>query len=413
MKVIVTGGTGKQGQGALWCLLKQKDIAQIVVAARGVKGAEELIAALGDKRLVAKFIDLANIDGAAKVLQGADVVVNCAYDGKITDDNYVNLDLMATKAALEAGVNYTNVSGSPVTPGHLALHNQFERKKILAILGMGSLTGFMQVMAAYAINKLNSTHSVDIRYGERDLVPPEEHSRPIAWGVRKEGTRKTDAAYVGLGSTRFRYGAASVSYEDGTLRHDPPRGNPEVFEFREPIGALTVAQVTGAAVTSLSRSFPEVRHISSKTGGDPDFEAKIGFLRDLGFFGKEPINVQGHMILPWEVLMPLLEQLPPETNPADIRSEARVIVKGSEAGNEVEYTLSWLRVNPNALKEHIVPASGLCAAIAAMMIGRGQIKAKGVLMPEVCIPPDQYLDEFVNVGMEIEITKKVMLGYPK
>jgi len=115
------------------------------------------------------------------------------------------------------------------------------------------------------------------------------------------------------------------------------------------------------------------------------------------------------MVLPWEVLMALIERLPPETEPGDVRSEKIVIVRGEEDGKEVEYTLSWARTDPTGLREQIVPSSGLCAAIAAVMLARGKTKGKGVLMPEVCIPPEQYLDEFAKIGMDIEIMRKVKL----
>ncbi|UCG63550.1 MAG: hypothetical protein JSW12_12785, partial [Deltaproteobacteria bacterium] len=77
---------------------------------------------------------------------------------------------------------------------------------------------------------------------------------------------------------------------------------------------------------------------------------------------------------------------------------------------KVEYTLSWTRINPDRPREDVVPSSGLCAAIAGVMMARGQIKATGVLMPEQCISPELYLDEFIKTGKgEIEIERKVEL----
>ena len=31
-------------------------------------------------------------------------------------------------------------------------------------------------------------------------------------------------------------------------------------------------------------------------------------------------------------------------------------------------------------------------------------------MPELCIPPDQFLDEFARIGMDVEIIRKVNLN---
>jgi len=400
MKVLVAGATGKQGRGALWYLLKQKDISQIVAAARGLDRVEELVANLGDERLVAKSIDLSDIEGAAKVLKGADVIVNCSH---------VSVELSATKVALEAGTNYAGTVGRPPEPEQLALNDDFIRKGILAIPGIGGTAGLFQVMAAYAINKLDRTDSVDIKSGSKDLVPPEEHTRPIAWGPRVGSKGEINIDFPGLDTIKGMYIKSSVSYEDGELRWAQPKGNPEVFQFRDPIGAVTITQSSGGVVVSLSRSFPEIKRITYKTGGDSDQDRKKNLLRDLGFMNEKQIDVEGQMISPWEVLVALLGELPRETNPADIRSETRVIVRGEEAGKKVEYNLSRLNISPNRISESTVPSSGLCSAIAAVMIGRGQIKAKGISMPELCINPDLFLGEFASLGMDIEITKRVIL----
>ncbi len=394
MKVVVTGAAGKQGRGALWYLLKQKDISQIVAADIQLVKVKELVASLGDRRLVAELVNLSAIEGAAKVVKGADVVVNCAYEGYITDDNYVNLELAATKAALKAGVNYVGLGGSPPAPEQLALSQDFERKGLLAILEMGSAPGLTQIMAAYAINKLDRVDSVDMKSGCKDLVPPEEHSRPLPW-------TSEDKAMVEL--HRWRTITDSVSYEDGKLHYHSPRADREVFEFREPIGAVPITQTPGAAVICLSRSFPDIKKITFKTGGYPDLEAKVDFLHDIGFFANKPISIRHDIVWPWEVLMTLVEQLPAETKPPDIRWETRAIIRGEKAGKEVEYSLSSLS------KEGQVARAGLCAAIAAVLLGRGQTKGKGVLMPEVCIPPEQYLDELSKNGEDIEISRKVRL----
>jgi hypothetical protein len=44
------------------------------------------------------------------------------------------------------------------------------------------------------------------------------------------------------------------------------------------------------------------------------------------------------------------------------------------------------------------------------MIGRGQIKGKGVVEPELAIPPEEYLRELTKFRFNIElITKMIML----
>ena len=407
MRVVVAGATGKQGRGALWYLLRQPEVSHLVVGARTLARAQALATELQDSRLSPCAIDLSDVDASAATFEGADVVVNCAYEGYPTDDSYENLELTATHAVLRAGTHYVGVGGAPCAPKQLALDPDFRRRERSAILGMGELTGHVQIMAAYGVRQLDTVTSIRIRSGTRDLVPPERHSRPLAWGSKPGEKGKTNVAYAGLGATRFRYGAASVSYEKGQFVYTPPRGNPEVFAFREPVGPLTVAQTPGAAVISLARSYPQAQHISIKAGGPSDFDTKVNFLRDLGLFRTEPIDAQGQCVAPWDVLMTMLEQLPPEKTPADLRSETCVITQGTVAGRPVEYAVSWLRIEPNDPAHPAFPWSGLCAAIVTMMLGRGEISGSGVRMPEVCVPPQDYLNEFAKIGMVLEITETI------
>ena len=46
--------------------------------------------------------------------------------------------------------------------------------------------------------------------------------------------------------------------------------------------------------------------------------------------------------------------------------------------------------------------TGICAAIAAVMIGRGVITRRGVFRPEVGVPARAYIGEQARVGMEVE-----------
>jgi len=52
--------------------------------------------------------------------------------------------------------------------------------------------------------------------------------------------------------------------------------------------------------------------------------------------------------------------------------------------------------------------TGVCGAIASVLLGRGLIEKKGVFRPEVCVPAELYIDEQVKIGMEVEETTKII-----
>ena len=53
--------------------------------------------------------------------------------------------------------------------------------------------------------------------------------------------------------------------------------------------------------------------------------------------------------------------------------------------------------------------TGICAAMAGVMLGRGLIEKKGVYEPELCVPAERYIQGQAAVGMEIEVTSKIIL----
>lgn len=87
---------------------------------------------------------------------------------------------------------------------------------------------------------------------------------------------------------------------------------------------------------------------------------------------------------------------------------------GEKEGRKIEYRIKAV-IPPNLHRKMIERCcfgsyrAGICAAVAAVMIGRGQVKAKGVVEPELAIPPEEYLRELVKFGFNIELTTKTIL----
>jgi saccharopine dehydrogenase-like NADP-dependent oxidoreductase len=67
----------------------------------------------------------------------------------------------------------------------------------------------------------------------------------------------------------------------------------------------------------------------------------------------------------------------------ETRTAMRVEVRGEKGGEETIYAAD--------LRGHMGPATGLPAAIVAIMLTRGEIESKGVLPPEACVDPELFL----------------------
>ena len=49
------------------------------------------------------------------------------------------------------------------------------------------------------------------------------------------------------------------------------------------------------------------------------------------------------------------------------------------------------------------PWTGTPASIGAIMLGRGQVSATGVVAPEGCLDPDQFFTEMAERGLVAEL----------
>jgi saccharopine dehydrogenase-like NADP-dependent oxidoreductase len=201
------------------------------------------------------------------------------------------------------------------------------------------------------------------------------------------------------------------------LKELAPRSLGERFTFAEPIGTQFIAGESHSEPVCLSRSFKDrgIKRISYRGSFGDDIEKKISFLRDLGFANRNPIDVKGTRVAPQDVLQALVDNLPPETKKQpNFVGDLVAVVAGVKNGAPVEYRMRVV-VTPVLYQKMMDKGcygayrAGLCGAAAAVIVGRGQVTAKGVVEPELAIPADRFLEDMVKFGFKVEITEKTFL----
>jgi saccharopine dehydrogenase-like NADP-dependent oxidoreductase len=393
MKIVVAGGAGAMALSAIIYCLEQRDVTEVVVADLDKSKVKDRIAQLNDSRVVGEVLNLKDIKASAKVFKGASAVLNTALKDSC---------LPAMEAALEAGINYTDISGPPEE--RLILDQPFKEKRITAVVCLGTAPGMSNIMAAYAIDKLDSVQSIEMKDVCANLVPHHEHSRALYWGFAIESIIR-------------EFSSEAQVMENGEIKLYPPLAQAEIVAFRPPVGPAQVAVTAHPEIAMFARSFKDkgLKNATWKIGFEPEFEAKMKFLCALGFHKEEHISVDGLRVSPRAVLLSLLKNQPPETKRSpDFRGHMIVVVKGEEKGQKVEYTLTeyaTAALTEKMQKRGVFSSyrTGIYAAIATMMVARGQAEKKGVLYPETSIPATQFMKEVVRYGIEVEVTKKIVV----
>jgi len=399
MKAIVLGGCGIMGLSLVTYLKEQKDITEILVTDIQEARLKEEVAWLKDKRFSARVLDGNDYNALVGAIKGYDVVLNVSA---------IPNKLEQAKAALQAGANYID-SGFGAEMARAELDREFKKKGLLAILNMYFSPGADNILAHYAIERLDRTDSVDFRWSVVDIVPASDHSRPLYWGLSFDGIML------------HHFTVPSRRVENGKMLELPVRANPEMYTFKGPIGTTMVAGLAGESLSYCHENFPEIPNITFKEALGIEFNERCAFLAKLGFNGIEPIDVNGKKISPWEVLRALANNQAPETKKApDIRHGGGPIVKGIKDGKKIQYNIQiW--PSERLVQKHKDMGcarfggpggtfrNGSPMGTVAVLMARGQIKEKGCYLPGLVEPTEEFIKQEVGMGQNVEITKTIIL----
>ena len=163
MKIIILGGCGAMGSEATRDLARTSDFEEIVIADADVARAEALAEELGRGRVRAIQVDATNEAALTQSLRRFDVVANCTT---------YHFGLIATRAAINAGVNYLDLGGLYNTPKQLDMDEDARRAGVTICLGAGATPGVTNLMARAAANQLDKVHEVHIAFASFRSIAP-------------------------------------------------------------------------------------------------------------------------------------------------------------------------------------------------------------------------------------------------
>lgn len=373
MRIVVLGGAGKMGCIAVQDLAGDRRVDEVIIADRDLNQAHTVAQTIGSPKVVIRQVDLAEHDALVALLRGADVCLNATV-------YYTNLQVM--QACLEASVDYTDMGGLfHTTRRQLELSERFAAAGLSAILGMGSAPGVPNVQARYAAERLDTIEYIRIYDG---IKPPPPDDVRFTYAVPTIVDELTLAPMV------YRHGEF-VAYQ--------PLSELEDYWFTPPLGLLPMhlslhSEVATLPVTFGDKGVQECFFKINYWGMARETVEKIRVLADFGFAGREPVEVQGQLVVPRDLLLTLLSAYvppiteflaPPRNHPPDWVKEIVTEVRGTKTGRTVTYRLGTLTCK-GALPTGVAPAR------AAIWLAEGRIPP-GVHPPEAVLDPEPFFKE--------------------
>ncbi|MDY7075293.1 MAG: saccharopine dehydrogenase NADP-binding domain-containing protein [Chloroflexota bacterium] len=373
MKIMVLGGAGKMGCIAVQDLAGDQRVTEVIIADRDAAQARVAAETIGSDKVKIQKVDLNARDALVSLLQGADACLNAAV-------YYTNLPVM--RACLEAGVHYTDMGGLfHTTRKQLDLNDHFAEAGVSAVLGMGSAPGVPNVQARYAADRLDTIEYIRIYDG---IKPPPPDDVRFTYAVPTIVDELTMSPLV---------------YRDGEFIACEPLSEFEDYWFTPPLGLLSVHLSLHSEVATLPLTFHDwgLKECFFKInywGMAPETVEKVRVLADLGFAGREPVDVKGQQIVPRDLLVALMSGYvppitdflsPPRNRPPDWVKEIVTEVRGTKDGQTVTYRLGTLTCK-GALPTGVAPAR------TAVWLAEGRVPP-GVHPPEAALDPEPFFRE--------------------
>ena len=374
MKALVLGGTGGMGQGVARDLIKQEQIRNVTLGDINTDPERVQEKLRASEKVSLSRIDVNDYMGLVRVIRESDVVINCAGP-------FYKTAVPVARAAVEAKVNYIDICDDYEATEILFasdIDQAAQKAGITVLTGMGSDPGTNNVIVKWYANQLDRVDEIALFW----VVSIAELSG-AAWD---------HSLHMTLGKI--------PQYLDGKLEYVEGGTGEETAQFLEPLGTCQVRYVGHPQPLTIPRYIKGVRNVVIKGALIPSWvDQLIREQKETGFLSKDPIEVKGTKIVPYDLTLRLWDTIPQNRDKGPFSSGLKVIVKGERKGKQVTYTAD--------IAGRMAPGTGLPASIAALMLDAGDVKVKGVVAPEGCIDPQKFITALVKRGAKIHQTETV------
>ena len=405
-KVLVIGCGGVASVAIQKCCQVSEVFTDLCIASRTKSKCDRLAAELAGKtatRITTAQVDADDVQQVVDLIRGygPDLVMNIALP-------YQDLTIM--EACLTCGVHYldtANYEPEDVSdPAWRAVYEarckeagfsayfdyswqwaykkRFEEAGLTALLGCGFDPGVTQAYCAYAkkheFDTIDTIDILDCNGGD--------HGYPFATNFNPE--------------VNLREVSAPGSYwEDGHWIEVEPMSIHREYDFDQ-VGRKDMYLLHHEEIESLAKNLPEVRRIRFFMTFGQSYLTHMKCLENVGMLSTEPVEFEGHKIVPIQFLKALLPDpasLGPRTKG---KTNIGCIFTGRKDGKDKTYYIYNVCDHQACYREvgsqAISYTTGVPAMCAALLLLQGTWRKPGVYTVEE-LDPDPFLDALDRYGL--------------
>ncbi len=398
MRVLLVG-VGGVGE-AITAIAKPREWMELMVLADyNLERAKEVQKKLVDsKRFPIEFVDAGrqeSIEALAKkynidlIMNAVDPIFNepifdAAYNVGAT---YMDMALTLSEPSRDDPFHKTGIK---LGDYQFDKAKDWEKKGLLAVLGIGVEPGMADVFARYAQDYLfDEIEEIGIRDGSNIIIDDYEFAPNFSiWTTIEECLNPP-----------------VVWEQDKGWFTTEPFSEHETFEFPEGIGPIDVVNVEHEEVLLIPR-WVKAKRVTFKYGLGEHFISILKTLHKLGLDNKEKINVKGLKVAPRDVVAACLPDPAHLGNKMKGKTCAGTWVKGTKDGRKREVYLYQVADNEECMRawgcQAVLAQTAFSAIIGMDLLQHGIWKGIGVLGPEA-FEPVPFMEKMAEYGFPYEI----------
>jgi lysine 6-dehydrogenase len=410
MKILVFGGSGKIGSAVAWDLAPDPDVEVIGIVGRHKEKLEQVRDWVGSDKVKPHVLDIHDKQAAINLMKQYDVGV-LTLPNRQTSYKVVHL-------AIEAGLNIVDTieefhrtpdayetEGLEVPEGMKLsaygdwLHETACANNVTFVDGMGFAPGLSNITLGDGIRKIDVAERAVARVGG---IPS------------KEAAAKHPLRYMitwAFEHVLREYMIKLNVIKNGKIVEVDAATDREKFRFNQ----LGKDEELECAVTPGMPSFlftrQQLKEFAEKTVRWPGHWQGVQTLKECGMLDIKPVRFGGTEIVPREFLLSIIT---PKLLPNEGETDVCVMyntLEGKKDGKNVkiEYFM-WDEPDKTKNISSMMRVTGYPMAITARMIGRGEIKEKGIVAPEDAITSELYKKFIAELGKRNIEIKEISQG---
>ncbi len=388
MKIVVFGGLGSQGKGALLDLAQSADVNEVICADANLEGWDNFASAVDTTKITPLKIDASAKDSLVTLLkQNIDAAIDLLP---------LKFMLTAFEAAIEAQVPLVSTNyAHPLRH----LHQQAVAAGIGLMPECGLDPGIDLVLFGHGVKQFDEVkilHSCCGGFPEKTACNDPLNYK-VTWNLDMVlRSSKRESVFIQEGVKKVIPAAEQHNKKNVGKINFPGLGELETIPNGD---AAVYVDMLGIADT-----IEETSRYALRWPGWSDFWRP---LKKLGFLADDPLQFSDCKVSPHQFLTTLIG---PQIQYADTEKDIvamQNIFEGIKDGKHKRLTMNLLIERDLssglfAMNQGV----GYPASIVAQMLAKGEITAKGLLSPAVNIPAEKFMDELSNRGIVVDIEEQ-------